>query len=256
MRKSKANPEYFNGVLKAFRANLRRAVRYAGEDEVGDAKRITLDELASNTGIARSTVAKYLGGTAKTVDPNPDLQSICALAQTLSVPPAFLLMRPQDWLDLVAASKQVAIALGDEVIIDLAATLRSTWEKNGWESSENETQKTVGSIAYRACQPLHPNRRLAKRSELATDSIFGMMDQTDSDRKLERHHQNVRRAVRCISALPDVAGMKNLYYTEPTGTKKGGESEKDEGFDSILAAVFAFCLQMGQKQHKFDINHE
>ncbi len=42
---------------------------------------------------------KAEGGT----EPNPDLHTVEKLAEILDVPPAFLLMRPQDWIALANA---------------------------------------------------------------------------------------------------------------------------------------------------------
>jgi len=54
------------------------------------------------TGIARSTLRALKNPPAGS-DANPDLRTLERLADALGVPPAFLLMRPQDWLLLANA---------------------------------------------------------------------------------------------------------------------------------------------------------
>lgn len=59
-------------------------------------------QIQQQTGIARSTL-RFLKSPVKGSDANPDLSTIERLAQALGVPPAFLLMRPQDWTLLASA---------------------------------------------------------------------------------------------------------------------------------------------------------
>jgi len=59
-------------------------------------------QIQQQTGIARSTL-RALKSPAQGSDANPDLSTIERLAQALGVPPAFLLMRPQDWALLASA---------------------------------------------------------------------------------------------------------------------------------------------------------
>ncbi|MFV3290647.1 XRE family transcriptional regulator [Pseudomonas sp. NY11955] len=58
--------------------------------------------IQQQTGIARSTL-RALKSPAQGSDANPDLSTIERLAEALGVPPAFLLMRPQDWALLASA---------------------------------------------------------------------------------------------------------------------------------------------------------
>lgn len=55
-------------------------------------------KMQRDTGIARSTLRAL-----KTPQANPDLATLQRLADALGVPPAFLLMRPQDWALLAGA---------------------------------------------------------------------------------------------------------------------------------------------------------
>ncbi|PKH84197.1 XRE family transcriptional regulator [Pseudomonas sp. Choline-02u-1] len=59
-------------------------------------------KIQQQTGIARSTL-RALKSPVHGSDANPDLSTIERLAEALGVPPAFLLMRPQDWALLASA---------------------------------------------------------------------------------------------------------------------------------------------------------
>ncbi|MBA1210470.1 helix-turn-helix transcriptional regulator [Pseudomonas psychrotolerans] len=63
---------------------------------------LTAVQIQQQTGIARSTL-RSLKSPGQGSDANPDLSTIERLADALGVPPAFLLMRPQDWALLASA---------------------------------------------------------------------------------------------------------------------------------------------------------
>ncbi|MFV3290431.1 XRE family transcriptional regulator [Pseudomonas sp. NY11955] len=85
-----------------FRDNLNAALFVGGKQrDSGRPGPITATYIQREKGIARSTV-RALKAEGE-VEPNPDLQTIEKLAEILDVPPAFLLMRPQDWLALAEA---------------------------------------------------------------------------------------------------------------------------------------------------------
>lgn len=86
---------------KALRGNLVRVMSVAGERDEGPA-RMTQSELTCRTGIARSTLAKFLSGGDDAAI-NPDLLTLCRLGGALNVPPALLLMSTQDWTRLLSA---------------------------------------------------------------------------------------------------------------------------------------------------------
>jgi transcriptional regulator with XRE-family HTH domain len=66
-------------------------------------KKLKLTELKAKTSIARSTLTKLVQGKTGKVASNPDLNTLCRLAAMLKVPPAFLLMTPEDWTRLFRA---------------------------------------------------------------------------------------------------------------------------------------------------------
>ena len=86
---------------RGLRGNLVRVMSVLGDGGDGPA-RMTQTELTFRTGIARSTLAKFLSGGDDSAI-NPDLQTLCRLGGALNVPPALLLMSTQDWTRLLSA---------------------------------------------------------------------------------------------------------------------------------------------------------
>jgi len=105
-------------VASALADSVRRAARVADVDEDGEPKPITQNALAQRADISRSVLSKYLARDVQ--EPaNPDLRSLCAMADALGVSPAFLLMRPGDWVVLATAMSTFAESRGDDKFIDL-----------------------------------------------------------------------------------------------------------------------------------------
>ncbi|KWW14586.1 helix-turn-helix transcriptional regulator [Pseudomonas putida] len=83
-----------------FSENLNAVLAVGGKQrESGRPGPITASCIQRQTGIARSTL-RALKSPQDHVAPNPDLHTLARIAKVLGVPPAFLLMRPQDWLAL------------------------------------------------------------------------------------------------------------------------------------------------------------
>lgn len=83
-----------------FSDNLSAVLAIGGKQrEDGRPGPITASCIQRETGIARSTL-RALKSPREQLDPNPDLHTLSRIADALGVPPAFLLMRPQDWLAL------------------------------------------------------------------------------------------------------------------------------------------------------------
>ncbi len=92
----------FRGRSNAFVEALRRAMRVGGTDEDGNLAAMTQLQMSNESGVGRSTIAKYL--SANQLDPaNPTLEVLCRLANTLGVPVAFLLMSADDWVRICNA---------------------------------------------------------------------------------------------------------------------------------------------------------
>ncbi|WP_062091908.1 helix-turn-helix domain-containing protein [Caballeronia udeis] len=96
-------------------ANLAAVLAVAGKQRDGGSPGpLTTVSVQRKTGIARSTL-RALRKPRGDADANPDLGTISRMAEALGVPPAFLLMRPQDWAEM-------ALAIGDSRDYLTAAT--------------------------------------------------------------------------------------------------------------------------------------
>lgn len=84
-----------------FVKNVQRAMRVAEITEGDCPKKMTQESLSTKAGIARSTLANHKElSNSEDKAPNPTLEKICAIAEILNIPPAFLLMRHEDWSKL------------------------------------------------------------------------------------------------------------------------------------------------------------
>lgn len=83
-----------------FSENLNAVLAVAGKQrDSGAPGPVTSTRLKAETGVARSTL-RALKSLEDDSAANPDLHTLERIADALGVPPAFLLMRPQDWLAL------------------------------------------------------------------------------------------------------------------------------------------------------------
>lgn len=83
-----------------FSENLTAVLAVAGaQRDRGAPGPVTATRLQRVTGVARSTL-RALKSLEGDTPANPDLDTLDRIASALGVPPAFLLMRPQDWLAL------------------------------------------------------------------------------------------------------------------------------------------------------------
>ncbi|EIK95517.1 XRE family transcriptional regulator [Pseudomonas sp. M47T1] len=114
------------GILKktqlGLSANLLRAMQVSGLTETGEPKKLSQQRLAQTSGIARSTISKYL---TQHTDANPDLETLCRLASALNISPALLLMSEGDWLQLARALLEVGHVRNNESISNMIEELGS-----------------------------------------------------------------------------------------------------------------------------------
>lgn len=102
-------------IGQCFSENLTAVLAVAGKQrDNGSPGPFSSVRVQRETGIARSTL-RALKAPRGGADANPDLSTINRIAEALGVPPAFLLMRPQDWAEL-------ALAIGDSGDYMAAAT--------------------------------------------------------------------------------------------------------------------------------------
>lgn len=83
--------------------NLINAFKVAGpENDDGDPTRLKHVAVQRATGIARSTLNDLMKACTEGAA-NPDLRTLCRLADELRIPVAFLLMGPREWRTLLSA---------------------------------------------------------------------------------------------------------------------------------------------------------
>ena len=102
--KTEKNRGTHSEVADALVETLRRTMRVAEVDEMGEFHPMKQTTLSDQTGVGISSVRKYLR-RGSGVKVNPSLENLCRIADILKVPPAFLLMRPQDWTRLASAAE-------------------------------------------------------------------------------------------------------------------------------------------------------
>lgn len=126
-----------------FSENLNAVLAVAGKQrDRGAPGPVTAARLQRETGVARSTLRalKSLDGDTPA---NPDLDTLDRIASALGVPPAFLLMRPQDWLAL-------GNALGDAIqYVPVAQDL----QRDGLLDARSPVERVLREAK------MHPDRR-------------------------------------------------------------------------------------------------
>lgn len=166
--------DLFGDIAGCFVDALRRAMRVAAEDDDGNPSPLTQTDLAERADVARSTLAKYLGGRADDAAPNPNLDIICRLADAVGVPPALLLMRPKDWASLGTGMLTFIQAMTDPTFTAMAAkfqTLESTTSPTVVEAALciGKVLKTVeNDLDPKVSQEVRDFRRAAKASIATT----------------------------------------------------------------------------------------
>lgn len=97
--------------------NLTNVLKVAGSlDEYGKPKRIRSTDLQRATGVARSTLRALQKDGGR--ESNPDLRTLCRIADELGMPVAFLLMDSQQWLALIEAALDMPAMLGAAALLD------------------------------------------------------------------------------------------------------------------------------------------
>ena len=130
--KTKRSSPLFERTVAQFQRALRRVVPFSAADPDGDHKSRTWQMLSHSAGVSRAALGKYMEADAP---PNPVLESVCRLAEELSIPPAFLLMTADDWTRLFTAFHTYQSSL------------------HGRSQFHDYVEKTVASPEY-ACKPV------------------------------------------------------------------------------------------------------
>lgn len=106
-------------VREGLAENLRRGLRVGGQDSEQGSSNQTQQEpmdfkqeaFAKACGKSRATISSVLAGNERA---NPDLSTLCALAATLNISPAFLLMTKDDWSRIIqSVSTLIGVSKSD-----------------------------------------------------------------------------------------------------------------------------------------------
>lgn len=182
----------FKPTLDSFCQSLVNAIRVARMDEDGEPAKITQHALADQSGVARSTIAKYVSYNARSSgEINPDLETICRLAQALNVPPALLLMRDGDWRRLAQAAGMLAQALADPKVIELSQELRE--------------QPHASPVAH-----ARTGLQIGERLGICPPATYDK-PASDIEAQQVRMQLEVRRGAMVTSALPPGDLLKSMY---------------------------------------------
>ncbi|MBY0242452.1 MAG: helix-turn-helix transcriptional regulator [Burkholderiaceae bacterium] len=188
------NEESSQALLKAtsktFGESVLRAALVAADGEDGDPKKLTQHELAKKAGVGRSTIAKYsAGGDDDKSVANPDLLTICRLADALNVPPAFMLMSADDWNHLAQAAAYYADAMKDEKFVTMSREIADS---------------SVANAKSSALLGLN----LAKKFKLHDDKPVDADLKARYAEQITRQNKRVRGGILAMSALPPIGQVK------------------------------------------------
>lgn len=177
----------------SFGESVLRAMLVSSEDDGGEPKKMTQQELAQRSQVGRSTIAKYsaLRNDEKMVA-NPDLETICRLASALHVTPAFLLMTPSDWSHLAQAAMYFSEAMSDEKFVDTA---------NEMERSNVANTRSVALTGLDLAIKFNVYEKRAPDPE---------MSPTFSER-ISARNKRIRRGILAMSALPPLGELKKAH---------------------------------------------
>ena len=104
-------------VKKTVGSAIFRAMQVAGNSDSSYPSKLKQQALAKHSGVARSTITKYLNAKDVTESKvNPDLKTLCRLADALNVSPAMLLLTPDDWSRLAQAAVFLREAASNEQV--------------------------------------------------------------------------------------------------------------------------------------------
>ena len=96
---TKMNSHNIGRILAINLTNVLNVAGSVGED--GKPKRLRSTDLQRATGIARSTLRPLLKDAGR--EANPDLKTLCKIAEEVGIPVGFLLIAPQQWATLMRA---------------------------------------------------------------------------------------------------------------------------------------------------------
>jgi transcriptional regulator with XRE-family HTH domain len=95
---------------EAIARNLTAVLKVAGGDAY-QSESLPVARLHAETGIAKSTLFKLASKESARACGNPDLETLCRLAEALKIPPGLLLMNQDEWRALIGALAGLSMAV-------------------------------------------------------------------------------------------------------------------------------------------------
>jgi transcriptional regulator with XRE-family HTH domain len=190
IKKERPSHRLLRQTSKSFGESVLRAMLVSAENIEGNPKKMTQQQLAEKSGVGRSTIAKYsTSRDDENVVVNPDLETICRLADALNVSPAFLLMRPDDWSRLAQAAMFFSSAINDPKFAAFANDISSSSVSN-----------TVATSMI--------GLQLAERFDLfVNDPIPDTLEKQYAD-QIRKRTAKIRGGILSTSALPPISKLK------------------------------------------------
>ena len=182
----------FEEISRSFGENLLRAMLVSETDNEGELRKLTQQELADMSGVGRSTIAKYttLKKSGESSG-NPDLETICNLAEALHVPPALLLMTASDWSHLIQAAMYLSSALNDGVVQEIAVDI---------ENSKSKDAKTMAKFGL----------KLATRLGIYKEHQFSSDELLDKN-QIQVRNKKIKKGILATTTLPPLTKFKSAH---------------------------------------------
>jgi transcriptional regulator with XRE-family HTH domain len=194
MNMSQSSYKLMRQVSDSFVDGFRRAMRVSSEDVEGAVVPLTQQKLAERSGVGRTTIARYVSMESDDEETvNPDLKTICRLADALNVPPAFLLMRPEDWSHLAQAVMYFSSATQDAKFNALA---------NEITELRSSSPVDVASAGL----------RLAKKFDVYEEAPKALGLDNAVLKQIESRNRRVRSGILATAALPPLGKLKKGSY--------------------------------------------
>lgn len=180
---------------KSFGESVLRAMLVSSEGDDGKPRKITQQELAELSGVGRSTIAKYSTMTDdEKIVVNPDLETICRLADSLNVSPAFLLMRPEDWSHLAQAAMYLSAAVQDEKFTKMSS-----------EIAESSISNAISTSLL--------GLKLASKFKLYEDQLTNEDIKNKYSDQISIRKKRIRHGILATSSLPPMGKLKKNQIT-------------------------------------------
>lgn len=179
-------------VALALADALRRAMRVAGRDDEGNLRNLKQGELAERAGVSRSKLGKVISPKDDDIG-KVDLRTICALADALGVPPAFLLLRKGDWQSIGNAVRLFETHSGKDSIV--------AWR----ERFANPRNTGTASTALAA-------KDLAILQELLSEVPSDLPAQAKA--MMHERHEEMEASIVNTAALAPLDALYDTYFSE------------------------------------------